>query len=76
MVSETDASSGGASKFSVENYVRTLRDITRTEGLQALFVGTVPRVGKAVLSGAVQFGSYEFTKGSMSKQFAQTRRSS
>jgi len=50
-------------------YWRTLSTIAREEGFSALWVGLSPRVGKAMLSGAVQFGTYEVTKGSMSNYF-------
>lgn len=39
------------------------------EGFAGLWTGVVPRVAKAVLSGAVQFGSYEFTRGSLARLF-------
>jgi len=51
------------------SYWRTLSTIAREEGFSALWVGLSPRVGKAMLSGAVQFGTYEVTKGSMSNYF-------
>ena len=53
-------------------YVDTLRTIAKEEGIPALFIGTAPRVGKAILSGFVQFGSYEFTKGRLAKYFARS----
>lgn len=43
--------------------VGALRTIGREEGFSALWAGTTPRVARSVLSGAIQFGSYEFVKG-------------
>lgn len=40
-----------------------LRTIASEEGFSALWAGTTPRVARSVLSGAIQFGSYEFVKG-------------
>jgi solute carrier family 25 S-adenosylmethionine transporter 26 len=69
---------GGASPDEAENfalsYWRTLHTIARDEGASALWVGLSPRIGKAVLSGAVQFGTYEVTKGSMSNFFAKSEK--
>lgn len=44
------------------SYVDRLAKIAREEGAGALFAGTWPRVAKAVLSGAIQFATYEETK--------------
>lgn len=43
-------------------YVESLTTLAREEGLPGLFAGASPRVGKAILSGAVQFATYEDTK--------------
>jgi solute carrier family 25 (mitochondrial S-adenosylmethionine transporter), member 26 len=43
-------------------YVQALAALARDEGLAGLFAGAAPRVGKAALSGAVQFATYEETK--------------
>jgi solute carrier family 25 (mitochondrial S-adenosylmethionine transporter), member 26 len=43
-------------------YVHALAALARDEGLAGLFAGAAPRVGKAALSGAVQFATYEETK--------------
>ncbi|KAG5177777.1 hypothetical protein JKP88DRAFT_169789, partial [Tribonema minus] len=40
-----------------------LRKIVSEEGFPALWAGTTPRIGRSLLSGAIQFSSYEFTKG-------------
>ncbi|CAN0002628.1 unnamed protein product [Discosporangium mesarthrocarpum] len=40
-----------------------LAKIAEEEGLGALWAGTSPRVARSVLSGAIQFSSYEFVKG-------------
>lgn len=44
-----------------------LQRISREEGPAKLFSGLVPRLTRAVLSGAIQFSSYEVTKGFFSK---------
>lgn len=41
----------------------TARAIVEDEGVGKLFSGLAPRLARAVLSGAIQFGSYELTKG-------------
>ena len=54
---------GGANPTDIyitdRGYFETIGDIARDEGVGALFAGTTPRIGKAVLSGFVQFGTYE-----------------
>jgi solute carrier family 25 S-adenosylmethionine transporter 26 len=50
-----------------ENYSGALGRLAREEGLKGLFAGATPRVGKAILSGAIQFATYEETKQSISK---------
>ena len=40
----------------------TAQTIITEEGVPKLFSGLTPRVTRAFLSGAIQFGSYEFTK--------------
>ncbi|CAM9540625.1 unnamed protein product [Ascophyllum nodosum] len=40
-----------------------LVSISREEGFGALWKGTTPRLARSVLSGAIQFGAYEFVKG-------------
>lgn len=43
--------------------LQTAQAIVREEGVGKLFSGLAPRLTRAVLSGAIQFGSYELTKG-------------
>lgn len=52
------------------SYLGTLAEIAQKEGATGLFAGCTPRVGKAALSGAVQFGTYEITRGSMWRYFS------
>jgi len=47
------------------SYFGRLRTISAEEGAAGLFSGAAPRVGKAVLSGAIQFATYEETKARM-----------
>jgi solute carrier family 25 S-adenosylmethionine transporter 26 len=62
---------GDGSSLSLEEknkgYIGSLITLGKEEGLSGLFAGTIPRVSKAVLSGAIQFATYEETKQSMSK---------
>jgi solute carrier family 25 S-adenosylmethionine transporter 26 len=46
-----------------------LTTIAREEGIGALFAGSFPRLGKALLSGAIQFATYEETKQKMGEFF-------
>jgi solute carrier family 25 (mitochondrial S-adenosylmethionine transporter), member 26 len=43
-------------------YIESLTRIARDEGIAGLFAGVSPRIGKALLSGAIQFATYEETK--------------
>lgn len=47
------------------SYVERLIRLGKEEGLAGLFAGAAPRVGKAFLSGAIQFATYEETKQSI-----------
>ena len=49
------------------SYVDKLTTLARDEGLEGLFAGATPRVGKAFLSGAIQFATYEETKQSINR---------
>jgi len=49
------------------NYLDALTKLAKEEGISGLFAGTAPRVSKAILSGAIQFATYEETKRSISK---------
>ena len=53
------AATTAAAKMS---YWDTLAVLAETEGLPGLFAGSAPRVGKALVSGAIQFATYEETK--------------
>lgn len=50
-----------------DSYVDKLTMLAREEGLEGLFAGATPRVGKALLSGAIQFATYEETKQSINR---------
>mmetsp|Transcript_8160 Transcript_8160/g.9486 ORF Transcript_8160/g.9486 Transcript_8160/m.9486 type:complete len:440 (-) Transcript_8160:3-1322(-) len=50
-----------------KGYIESLIALGKEEGLSGLFAGLTPRVGKAFLSGAIQFATYEETKQSVSK---------
>uniref|UniRef100_A0A7S4N5T8 Mitochondrial carrier protein n=1 Tax=Odontella aurita TaxID=265563 RepID=A0A7S4N5T8_9STRA len=75
MAGEDTIRKGGAESgddnFSQLSYVQAFKDIADEEGVRALFSGASPRVGKAILSGAIQFATYEETKQSISKAFLQ-----
>ena len=51
------------------SYVQTLVLLAQKEGIPGLFAGVSPRVGKALLSGAIQFATYEETKASIAALF-------
>ena len=51
------------------SYVDRLVKIAREEGIQELFAGSSPRVAKAMLSGAIQFATYEETKQKIGQLF-------
>eukprot|EP00979_Chaetoceros_neogracilis_P002464 scaffold432_cov229-Chaetoceros_neogracile.AAC.3 len=55
-----DKAENGDSGY-IDRFVRIARD----EGAAGLFAGASPRVGKAFLSGAIQFATYEETKKSV-----------
>lgn len=52
-----------------ENYLECLVQLAKQEGWKGLFAGATPRVGKALLSGAIQFATYEETKQEIAKFF-------
>lgn len=51
------------------SYLESLVHLGRDEGVFGLFAGAIPRVGKAILSGAIQFATYEETKQQVGKFF-------
>ena len=64
---------GGETKREDDSYLGKFVTIAKEEGIQGLFAGASPRVGKALLSGAIQFATYEETKQSMRNFFEQRR---
>jgi solute carrier family 25 S-adenosylmethionine transporter 26 len=54
---------------SQSSYIGALYNLGRDEGWEGMFAGSLPRVGKALLSGAVQFATYEETKQKMQAFF-------
>ena len=56
-----------ASKDEENGYIESLINLGKEEGVSGLFAGATPRIGKAILSGAIQFATYEETKQTMSK---------
>jgi hypothetical protein len=50
-------------------YLESLVRLGKEEGLEGLFAGSTPRVGKALISGAIQFATYEETKQEIAKLF-------
>lgn len=66
LVSDTDNTAFHTKKLS---YIDTLTILAKEEGLKGLFAGATPRIGKAMLSGAIQFATYEETKESFRKMF-------
>jgi solute carrier family 25 S-adenosylmethionine transporter 26 len=51
------------------SYVESLIQLGRDEGWRGLMTGAVPRVGKAFVSGAIQFATYEETKQQLAAMF-------
>eukprot|EP00960_Hanusia_phi_P033299 750391-Hanusia_phi.AAC.8 len=58
---------GSNAEFANENTLSALQKIIREEGPGALMLGVTPRILRAILSGAIQFTTYEFTKGAVKK---------
>ena len=54
-----------------KGYIESLVTLGQNEGIDGLFAGASPRVGKAILSGAIQFATYEETKQSIAKLLQQ-----
>ena len=52
------------------SYIDRLSKVAEEEGVQALFAGSWPRISKSILSGAIQFATYEETKQKMSQLFS------
>ena len=50
------------------NPISLLIEIWNEEGLDALFVGFTPRILRAIVSGATQFATYEFTQNFLRNQ--------
>lgn len=63
--SASACASGSGSSSS--NPVQVMVRIAQTEGVGALFEGTLPRVVRALGSGAIQFTAYELTQNSFRK---------
>ncbi len=51
------------------SYFGRMTKIAKEEGAGVLFAGSLPRVAKAMLSGAIQFATYEETKRKMGELF-------
>eukprot|EP00624_Nannochloropsis_granulata_P000986 evm.model.NODE_14381_length_13028_cov_28.153055.3 len=62
----TECEAAGEAGVSSASVWETARTIAAEEGIGKLFSGLVPRLTRAFLSGAIQFGSYELTKGAFS----------
>ncbi|KAL9185504.1 hypothetical protein ACHAXT_003281 [Thalassiosira profunda] len=54
------------------SYVDRLAKIAKDEGVGELFAGSSPRIAKAMLSGAIQFATYEETKQKMASLFTKS----
>ena len=74
--SDEEQENSGTNHRRKTSYVDALVEIAQKEGVPALWTGTLPRVGKAIISGAVQFGSYELSKSSISDFFSRKSLSS
>jgi solute carrier family 25 S-adenosylmethionine transporter 26 len=56
--------------ISDSSYLETLVQLAQREGFAGLFAGAGPRVAKAMVSGAIQFATYEQTKQRITDFFA------
>lgn len=65
----TDDKTSKANGNTKLSYGDTLLTLAKEEGLTGLFAGASPRIGKAFLSGAIQFATYEETKQQFAKYF-------
>lgn len=54
-----------------KSYIESLVTLARDEGVDGFFAGASPRIGKAILSGAIQFATYEETKQSITRLLQQ-----
>ncbi len=52
------------------SYLENFVVLAREEGLEGLFAGATPRIGKAFLSGAIQFATYESVQQSFRAYFS------
>ena len=69
MTTKTSAAPDSNETIDSSSYFDSLKTLSNEEGLSGLFAGASPRVAKAVLSGAIQFATYEGTKQSIAKFF-------
>ena len=69
IMAEVDDDSKSNAETANLSYIDRLTKIAKEEGVQELFAGTTPRVAKAMLSGAIQFATYEETKQKTSQCF-------
>eukprot|EP01083_Nonionella_stella_P027051 74396_1 len=58
---------------SPSSYFGSFARLAREEGIQGLFAGATPRVGKAFLSGAIQFATYESVRESIANVITNKR---
>jgi solute carrier family 25 (mitochondrial S-adenosylmethionine transporter), member 26 len=56
------------------HYLESILTLAKVEGYGGLFAGATPRVGKAILSGAIQFATYEETKQKLAELFKGSHR--
>jgi hypothetical protein len=62
IMADTTTTLNSDTELQNESYTERFVKLAREEGLAGLFAGATPRVGKAILSGAIQFATYEETK--------------
>lgn len=71
--SDTGDDQSGERKIPAPSYLESLTKIAKEEGVKGLFAGVSPRVGKAILSGAIQFATYEETKQVIANSFQNSK---
>ena len=71
--SDNSDDKNGKGKTPAPSYLESLTKIAKEEGVKGLFAGVSPRVGKAILSGAIQFATYEETKQVIANSFQRNK---
>ena len=74
MAEDTFITNGEVDVIKNRTYTERFIKLAKEEGFNGLFAGATPRVGKAILSGAIQFATYEETKSKVADLFQSFRK--